>query len=545
MNAYGQWVIGLAVAYTAILVVAGRIAKRKASQGAEAFFVGGRGFSPLLVAICITGLFSGSTFIAVLELSYLKGVSAAWYGVAETLQVLLIALFLVKPFRQRTLVTISGLIGDYYGRSARAIAGAITSFAFPMWSVATALAFASAVHVLTDIPMLWSLVLTAALLLAYLQGGGMWSIALSQSINSIAFAIMLFIGIVAVLVGPGLQGLTDLARTHPEYYAADNVGMTQIAAWFGTFVVNVPLAQAAFQMAVSCRTPEEGQRGLYLACWIGLPFVIVATLLGLAAASALPGDARGLIAVPRYMVTVLPAPLVGLFFLGIWACALGWAGPCQFSGATSLGRDVMMAVRPVSSEADYVRYTKWSLVLLTILMVVFGIARSEQSAWWNILAWTARNSATFAPVLAVLLWRGATRSAALAAMVTGFAAGIAWYELSGWGIANFAFGIHPVWMGMSINITVLMLVSLVTTQGWNLRSGIVRHAGVALLVCGISLGFIVYAAFGALQPTGLLGLILFSASLSLALGIMFLLRPLQSGAADNHVTAISPVQSSS
>jgi SSS family solute:Na+ symporter len=178
-------------------------------------------------------------------------------------------------------------------------------------------------------------------------------------------------------------------------------------------------------------------------------------------------------------------------------------------------------------------------------MVVFGIVRSEQSAWWNILAWTARNSATFAPVLAVLLWRGATRSAALAAMVAGFAAGMLWYELSGWGIANFAFGIHPVWMGMSINITVLMLVSLVTTQGWNLRSGIVRHAGVALLVCGISLGFIVYAAFGALQPTGLLGLILFSASLSLALGIMFLLRPLQSGAADNHVTAISPVQSSS
>ena len=73
--------------------------------------------------------------------------------------------------------------------------------------------------------------------------------------------------------------------------------------------------------------------------------MILATLLGLAAASALPGDARVFIAVPRYMVTVLPAPLVGLFFLGIWACALGWAGPCQFSGATSLGRDVMMAVR--------------------------------------------------------------------------------------------------------------------------------------------------------------------------------------------------------
>ena len=120
MNAYGQWVIGLAVAYTALLIATGRIARRKAQAGAGGYFVGGRQFSPLLVACCVTGLFSGSTFIAVLELSYLKGISAAWYGVAETIQVVLIALFLVTPFRERALVTISGLIGDHYGRAASA-----------------------------------------------------------------------------------------------------------------------------------------------------------------------------------------------------------------------------------------------------------------------------------------------------------------------------------------------------------------------------------------------------------------------------------------
>ncbi len=112
MNTYGYWVVGLAIAYTAVLVVAGRVARRRAESGAGGYFVGGRGFSPALVAFCITGLFSGSTFIAVLELSYLRGVSAAWYGVAETLQVILIALFLIAPFRERALVTISGLIGD-------------------------------------------------------------------------------------------------------------------------------------------------------------------------------------------------------------------------------------------------------------------------------------------------------------------------------------------------------------------------------------------------------------------------------------------------
>jgi solute:Na+ symporter, SSS family len=520
MNAYGHWVIGLAVAYTALLVIAGQIARRKAETDTGGYFVGGRRFSPLLVALCITGLFSGSTFIAVLELSYLKGVSAAWYGVAETLQVLLIALFLVVPFRERALVTISGLIGDHYGRSARAVAGAITAFAFPMWSVATALAFASAVHVSTGIPMIWSLVLTALLLLTYLQAGGMWSIGLTQSINCCVFVVMMAIGLYAVWTGPSLG---KFAGAHPEYLAADNVGMTQIVAWFGTFIINVPLAQAAFQMAVSCRTSGEARKGMLWACLFGMPFVIVAILLGLSAAAAVPEAGKGLIAIPQYLETVLPPPLVGVFFLGVWACALGWGGPCQFSGATSLGRDVMMAVRPQASEAELVRYTRWALVVLTVLMVIFGLLRSEQSAWWNILAWTVRNSATFAPVIAALVWHGATRQGALAAMVIGFATGLLWYHLSGWGVAQFLYGIHPVWLGMSANILALVLLSLATSsEGWRLSEGPALYLGVGLLVIGAAIATYTIQAFAALKPTGVLGLVVFLAALAVSSGLMML-----------------------
>ena len=522
MNTYGHWVIGLAVAYTALLVIAGRIARRRAEAGIGGYFVGGRQFSPLLVALCVTGLFSGSTFIAVLELSYLKGVSAAWYGVAETLQVLLIALFLVVPFRERALVTISGLIGDHYGRSARAVAGAITAFAFPMWSVATALAFASAVHVSTGIPMVWSLVLTAVLLLAYLQAGGMWSVGLTQSANCCVFVVMMAIGLYAVWTGPSLGKFAD---ARPEYFATDSVGMTQIVAWFGTFIINVPLAQATFQMAVSCRSSGEARKGLFWACLFGLPFVIIAALLGLTTAAAVPGLDKGLVAVPQYLETVLPAPLVGVFFLGIWACALGWGGPCQFSGATSLGRDVMMAVRPAASEAELVRYTRWALVVLTVLMVIFGLLRPEQSAWWNILAWTVRNSATFAPVVAVLLWRGATRQGALGAMVIGFVTGLLWYHLSGWGVAQFLYGIHPVWLGMSANILTLVLLSLATSsEGWRLSEGAALYLGAGLLVTGAAIAAYTFQTFAVLKPTGLLGLAVFLAALAVSLGLMVLFQ---------------------
>ena len=526
MNNYGYWVMGLALVYTALLIGISRYARRKAAGANEGFFSGGRQFTPILVAVCITGLFSGSTFIAVLELSYLYGISAAWYGVAETIQVLLIAFVLLTPFRKRALVTISGLIGDHYGRPARAVAGAITAFSFPMWSVATALAFASAVNFSTGIPMEGSLVITAILLLVYLQSGGMWSIGFTQSMNCIVCVLMMVIALYAVFAGTGIEGLTKLAETRPGFYSITNVGMTQIAAWLGTFIINVPLAQAALQMSSSCRTPEEGRKGLILASIFGIPFILIATLLGMAAAATLPPSGKGLIAIPQYLVAILPAPIVGLFFVGIWACALGWAAPCQFSGATSLGRDVMMAVRPKSSEQDFIRYTRWALVLLTILMVLFGLLRSEQSAWWNILAWTSRNSATFGPVVAIwLFWRGATKTAVLLSMILGWAAGLGWYQLSGWGIGKFLYGIHPVWMGMSANLVVLVVASLITNgSSLSYSSGTKGLWGAVSFILGVIFLLLTLVYWLPMQPTGLLGLLLFLGALASCLGIMLALN---------------------
>jgi len=368
------------VIYTFGLIVAGQFSRKKATAG-DGYFVGGRTFNKWIVAFCIIGLFSGSTFISILELSYLTGISAIWYGVAETIQVLIIAFVIIGPFREKFVVTVSGLIGERYGRAALGIGGAITAFAFPMWSVATAIAFASAVHVFTGFSLTLSVAFTAFLLYLYLQAGGMFSIALTQTINFFIFIIMFVIGIIAFFINPGIEGLTAYAKVNPEMFQWGSAGLQVIVAWFGTFIVNVILAQAAFQMALSCKTPKEGQQGLKLAAVFGIPFVLLGVLFGLSAAVVIPNSSLGLVALPQYLMEVLPAPLVGLFFLGIWACALSWGAPCQFSGATSLGKDVGAALRPSATPEQLIKYTKRSLLILTGLMIVFGMLRTEQAAW--------------------------------------------------------------------------------------------------------------------------------------------------------------------
>lgn len=537
MTGVGAWTIALAVAYTVFLAGAGRVARRRDSAGRD-FFAGGRRFRPITVAFCITGLFSGSSFIAILELSYHTGVSALWYGVAESVQVLLIAGLLVVPFRERMVVTISGLIGERYGRLALGVGGAITAFTFPMWSVATAIAFASALHAVTGISIQAAIVATALLLLFYLWSGGMWSVAFTQTANCVVFALMLTLGATAFLIKPGLGGLSDLAATQPTMFDWTGVGLPLVVAWFGTFIVNVILAQAALQMALSCRTPQEGRKGLVYAVGFGAPFILLGVVFGLAAALVVPDQTLGLVAVPVYIAHVLPAPLAALFFLGIWACALGWGGPCQFSGATSLGRDVGRALRPHATEDDQIRYTRWSLVLLTALMITFGFLRAEQSAWWNVLAWTLRNGATLAPVLAALFWPLATRRAVIAAMSCGFVTGLAWYQLGGWHPDQFYLGIHPVWAGMTVNLTVLLAVTLLgSSQAWSIAqaSSPRRARGAWSLAAAVALGSATLTTWEWLQTRGLGGLAGFT-TVSLTAAAIFQLVVQAPSAPSNQVS---------
>ncbi|MCW4460002.1 sodium:solute symporter [Microbacterium sp. MPKO10] len=546
MTAPGLWTIGLAIAYTIALVTVGRFLQRRAAaspQGNAGFFVGGRSFSKWTVAFCITGLFSGSSFISIMELSYRTGVSAVWYGVAESVQVILIALLLVKPLRERLVVTVTGIIGERFGRLAQGISGVITAFTFPMWSVATAIAFASALHAFTSLSIYAAITVTAVLLLFFLWAGGMRAVAFTQTMNCLVFLAMLIVGILAFLLNPGVDGLAELAQSRPEMVDPTSAGVTLIAAWFGTFIVNVLLAQAAFQMSLSCRTPAEGQKGLFIAAGLGLPLIVLGVVLGTAAAIVVPNEALPLVATPMYIAEVLPAPLTGVFFLGIWACALGWAGPCQFSGATSLGRDVGRAIRPSATEADLVRYTRWSLVLLTLLMIGFAFLRTEQAAWWNVLAWTLRNGATLAPVLAAFFWPLAGRRAAIPAMIAGFASGLLWYNAGGWSPTEFFLGIHPVWVGMGTNVVVMIVIAL-ASGGWTWTTdAALRRRGTGFAIATVVTAAVTIPSAPWLHGLGLSGLVYFAVLALASTTIFFWTTPAQredAGAVTEHTHAHDP-----
>src|SRR5699024_11536818 len=182
------------------------------------------------------------------------------------------------------------------------------------------IAFASAIHVFTGISLTFSVAFTAILLFVYLQAGGMWSIAFTQTINIILFTVMFVIGVIAFFINPGLGGLKNFASTSPEMFQMTNAGLQVIIVWFGTFLVNVILAQAAFQMALSSRTAEEGRKGLVIAGVMAIPCIIGGLLFGVSAAVVVPDAKTTHTSITEYLIEVLAAPLVDLIFMWFLSC---------------------------------------------------------------------------------------------------------------------------------------------------------------------------------------------------------------------------------
>ena len=508
MNKYSLWFLGMAAVYTLLLIIIGRLTKKFAKDD-EGYFSGNHSFGAWHVAVCITGLFSGSSFVAILELSYHYGLSAIWYGVAESIHVLIIALFLLTSFRERLVVTISGLIGKKYGKLASITSGLITAITFPMWATATTLAFASALHVFTGLSLYLSVIFTALLLLLYLRSGGMWALGYTQMLNVAVSFIMFGVGIYALLVQPGMDGLVSFIETNPRYLDPGGVGLQKIIVWFATFIINTFLAQACFQMATACKTVEEGRKGLYIALVLDIFFMVFGVVFGIAAATKFPNLQKGLVAFPLYLKSVLPPPLVGIFGLGIWACALGWGAPCQFSGATSLGKDVFGQLNASNDNRKSIKYTKISLVILTLLMIIYSLLRTQDSAWWNIFAWVVRNSATFAPVITALFWSLATKRAAFWSMIAGFLSGVIWNYLGGWNSVHFYLNTHPVWIGMSMNVIFIIVISLYDNLS-NIKFRINNNKLFFILMSFLSgLIIISFKRASLFYDKGLLGLLLF------------------------------------
>lgn len=452
------------ILYTVLLMWLGRRAK----GNAETFRDGGRQISPVAVFLMVTALWSSSLVVVQIDTAYSSGVSAVWYGVSVAVMSILVSL-LIPWFRSRNYISNSALLGQTFGPAVKRFSGLVIGATFPIFALSNALAAGAFLHVALQWPLWWSMGLTTLALVLYIEFAGMLSLARTQGVNFVMVMVGLALAVDKLLKEAPLHHAATVA---PAFWHLGGIGHGLIWVWFGMNTLNVFAAQAEIQAVASARHVRQAQKAVWLSTALLIVIIAVSTWIGMETRLIFgKPQVDGLVAFAHVMIQHSPTWVVVVEGLGIWALALTWCGPLLFSGAISLGGDVL-------ARQHVVRWTRLALLIEGALMVAYGLWRPGEVAWWRVFGLTLRNAAVVGPTLAVFLWQDLPAPAAFTSMLAGVVVGLGCNALTGFSATHFVLGINPMWSAATTTFLVLGVWRLIQHKRWTL----------------VGVGFILYAA---------------------------------------------------
>lgn len=437
------------VALSVVVVVAiGMIVARSVRGEPTSFLVAGRGMALPLVAAGLMGQAVDTN--ATVGNTDLASAGGFWAGYTLPLGLaiclVLTGTFLAPRMNRAMLFTLPDAFGRRYGRPVEAGASGLMVLAFTILVAGNLVAGGFLFEQFLSVPYWVGVVLIVGVVTLYTAAGGM----LSDAYTALVQVVIVLVAAVALLAwlvtGPGVSvpdgtGPFALGQLSDPGQGAVLNWATLAALGIGD-IVAIDFMQRVF----TARSPGTARRACYTAAagaaLVGIPY----SLLALSSPDLLGGvtpDGPVLFAV---LETVAPVWLTVLVLAGIVAASMSTANGAILGSAAVLVRNV--AGRHTEGDADegagaleariaerggstdpLVRAVRWAMAPVVAGAVVLALAVPETGVLLT-LAFDVLLASLVVPFLLGVFWGRSTASAAMAAMVAGFATRLVLFVLT-------------------------------------------------------------------------------------------------------------------
>lgn len=304
---------------------------RRHANSSEGMTAGGRNFPAYLIGALLLSEFIGaSVSIGTAQKGFELGISAAWNLVALSLGFLLLALVLVKKYKESGQSTISGILAATYGEPVRYAASVLTIVALSIVAVALYAGGGAVLAAVLHIDKTLAILLVGAITVAYVSLGGMRSVVYTNFSHSIVKYLGMILALAYALEATG--GVGRLQASLPaSMFDWDAIGWGQIVAWMIGGIGSIFATQYVIQALVSTDNPAVAKRACFYVASLMIPFGLMAALVGMCGVVLYPGvksiDAfPTLIAhMPAFSASIMVVGLAGALFGGISATTLASA----------------------------------------------------------------------------------------------------------------------------------------------------------------------------------------------------------------------------
>jgi SSS family solute:Na+ symporter len=434
--------LGAFVAYLLAVIGIGAWASRRASEGIDEFFVGGRRMNRFVVAL--SAVVSGRSawlLLGFTGMAYTLGAQALWAAVGYIGVELFLFLSYGRRLRRfagaRDCITITDFFAERLGdeRGALRVLLSVVILVF-MVSYVSAQFVAGGKALAGSFPVghETGVLLTAAIVLVYTLAGGFLAVSFTDLLQALLMLVALVLLPVLVIAHEGGLGLvwSELAALDPKL-------VDPMALSLGVFVgfLGIGLGSPGNPHILARYISIEDAEQLKTAAWVGTLWNVLmaagALFIGLAGRAIVPelGDLPGADAEQVYPLlaqTHLPPALFGLVVAAVFAAIMSTADSQLLVAASAVVRDVHQKVlrrHEDLDERDLVRQSR--VVVLALVAIALALGFVGKVVFWLVLfAWAGLGAALGPTSILALYWRRTTLPGVFAGVIAGTAVTIVW-----------------------------------------------------------------------------------------------------------------------
>jgi len=342
------------------------------------FFVAGRQLTPFILAATIAAtnvnLYS---FVGQAGVAYKSGISIIWQTWTGNMALVFSGLFVIPILRRLQIRTIPEFLEMRYNSLVRYFVGFLWIFRLAFWLGVVLYTAVVAAQTLTGLHSftLWVIVFSVITII-YTMLGGMWSVALTDTLQFVFMlaSSLIVLPLVMAAVGwwPGL--VEKIAENHLQL-----VSQTGTYNWkfiLAIWILGIEWAcvdQGLLQRAFGGANTRTVAKGLVLAGIITTPFALLWNLPGLAASILFPGLANADSAIPMVLVTYVPNIVLGFVFCGLLAAQMSTISANLNSVATLFTNDLYTRIfHKNATGKDVLRVARLITVITGIFMMAFS-----------------------------------------------------------------------------------------------------------------------------------------------------------------------------
>jgi len=413
------------IGYLTITVLVGILASRFVNDSRD-YVLAGRRLPMFLAASAMFATWFGSETILGASSEF---VTHGLLGVIEdpfgaSLCLLLIGIFFARPLYRMDILTFGDFYRVKYNQKVELIASIFLVLSYFGWIAAQLIAMGIIINVIFDLPIAIGVLVSAATMLLYTYFGGMWSVSITDFMQTVIIIGGLIYLTVDVLINSnGITPIIEQAPEHffdmlpePDFYSI----IYYITAWITIGLGSIP-QQDVFQRVMSAKTERIAVRASYLGAFMYLTVAMMPLLIVLSTRLLQP-DLAGLgdtqLTLPMMVLNHSSTWIKVLFFGALLSAILSTCSGATLAPATILAENLIRPFIRQINDRQFLLILRLSVVFITLIAVVLALVRS------NIYELVGESSilslvSLFVPMVAALYWKRATATGALLSMISG------------------------------------------------------------------------------------------------------------------------------